>query len=104
MLLAEGLNKGGDLPQLAPGQPREEMMLNLKLQATMKPIHPGRAIDIECPSSLLLKPVVPTRGANIDSRREVVQTELNMLNTSDRKASNHKGDPFAPVGQARNKQ
>ena len=80
------------------------MVLNLELQTTMEPIHPGRAQDVERACRLLLKPVIALGWADIDIGREVVEAELDVLNPADGKAEKHKRDPLPPIGQGSHEQ
>lgn len=102
VLLAKVLHKWGDLPQLAPWQSWEQVMLKLKLQPSMEPIHPRGASDVQGPARLLLKPVVPARRTKINIGREMVQAELDVLNRCHHEAHNHKHHPLRPIGQAGN--
>ncbi|KAJ0629221.1 hypothetical protein HanRHA438_Chr07g0296221 [Helianthus annuus] len=104
MFLTQLLYKWRNLPKMTSRQPWKKMMFNLKLQPTMKPIHEFRTSDVKCPIGLLLEPIVSTWFTNINARRKMVQSELNMLNPSDRKARQHKHNALAPIRQARNQQ
>ena len=72
MLLAKILNQGRDLPQMAAREPGKQMVLHLKLQATMKPVHPRRTAHIKSPISLLLKPIITTWRTKVNFGREMV--------------------------------
>lgn len=104
MLLAELLYKGGDLPEMAPRKPREEVVLDLELEPAMEPVHPRRALDIEGPTGLLLEPVITGWWTQVDTRREVVEAELDVLDPCDNKARNHEHDPLPPTWQTGNEQ
>lgn len=79
MLLAIVFHQRHYRPQMAPRQPRKQVMLHLKLKPAMKPIHPRRALDIHRPRRLLLKPIVARRLADINVAGPVVKRELHVL-------------------------
>ena len=86
MLLAKVTNKWRNLPKVAPREARKQMVLDLELQATVEPIHPWRALNVERARRLLLEPVIPLWRPDIHLRGEVVQAELNMLNPGNHEA------------------
>lgn len=104
MLLAEFLRIRRDLSEVAPRQAGKQVVLHLELQPPMEPVHPGRAQDVDRPHRLLLEPIVPSRRPNVDTRREVVQTELDMLDSGDREVRGDEHRPLGPVGQRRDEQ
>ncbi|CAH9096703.1 unnamed protein product [Cuscuta europaea] len=104
VLLAEGLNDRGDLPQLAPRQPGKEMVLCLKLESSEEPIHPLHAGDVNRPVHLLLEPVVRLRGSNVHIRGEMVQAELDVLDGADAETRKHEHHPLRPIREAGNQQ
>lgn len=104
VLLAEFLHKRGNLPELGSRQSRKQVVLDLKLQSAVKPIHPRRTLDVESPGGLLLEPVVPTRRTDIDARREMIQTELNVLDSGDGEARDDEHYPLTPVREARDEE
>lgn len=61
MFLAKILNQRRNLPQMAPWQPWKQMVLHLKLQAAVKPVHPRRAVHTKSPFGLLLEPIAAAR-------------------------------------------
>ncbi|KAH0450174.1 hypothetical protein IEQ34_020866 [Dendrobium chrysotoxum] len=63
----------------------------------MKPIHPRRTRNVKGSHCLLLEPVIPLWLTNINTGREMAETELNMLKTCNYKAGNNKHSPFAPI-------
>ena len=79
VLLAEVSDNRGNLPQMAPRQPREEVMLQLKLEPAEEPIHVRRAVNVDCSGGLFLEPVVPLGRAYVDVGGEVVEGELDVL-------------------------
>jgi hypothetical protein len=100
MLLAKVTNKWRNLPKVAPREARKQMVLDLELQATVEPIHPWRALNVERARRLLLEPVIPLWRPDIHLRGEVVQAELNMLNPGNHEARDHERHPLPPIGQA----
>ncbi|KAI3411220.1 Cytochrome b5 heme-binding domain-containing protein [Psidium guajava] len=104
VLLAQVAGQRGDPPELAAGQPREQVVLQLELEPTVEPVHPGRASDVYGPGRLLLEPVGPVGRAHVDVGREVVQAELDVLDGRDGEAGDHEHGPFLPIGQARDEQ
>ncbi|GFP94616.1 delta(8)-fatty-acid desaturase [Phtheirospermum japonicum] len=101
MLLAQFLHHGRYTPEVTPRHPREQVMLELELEPTEEPIHPGRARDVDRPVGLLLEPVVPLGGPDVNIRRKVVQAELDVLDRADGEARQDEEDAFGPVGQTR---
>lgn len=99
MLVAEILNQWRNLPEIAAWEARKEVVLHLKLQATVEPIHPGRAANIESAIGLYLKPIGASGGAKVDLGGEMVQAELNVLNSGNREANKNKESPLPPIGQ-----
>ncbi len=55
---AEGVNQQGGLAQVVAGQPREEVVLYLELQAPMKPVQPDRTAPVHSPTHLYSIPAV----------------------------------------------
>ena len=48
VLVQNLIHKGHELPELIARQSWEHMMLQLELQAAMKPVHPRRTRDVHC--------------------------------------------------------
>lgn len=86
VLFTKLLHQRNYSPKMAPWQARKQVVLHLKLQSAMKPIHPRRTGNVKGPHRLFLEPVVPLRLANVNVGREVAETELNVLKTCDDKA------------------
>ncbi|CAH9124328.1 unnamed protein product [Cuscuta epithymum] len=104
VFLAEGPNHWSDLPELAPRQPREQMVFNLKLEPPEEPIHPLRAGDVYRPARGLLQPIVPHRGANVHTRGEMVQAELDVLDRTHAETRKHEPRLLPPIRETGNQQ
>lgn len=101
VLLAKLHNNGRDLPQLASGHSRKQMVLQLKLQSTKEPVHPRGAINVQSPAGLLLEPVVAGGLPDVHIGGEMVEAELDVLERSHSEASKNKHDPLRPIGEVR---
>lgn len=101
VLLTQILHNRRDLPQVATRQPREQMMLELKLKPTEEPIPFGRTIDINRPTRLFLEPIVPLRSSFVHVCSEMVQTELHVLDGRHAEAHQHEQEPLGPCRHKR---
>ena len=62
MLLAESHGTGLDFAQVVTWQARPQVMFNLKLQSTVKPIHVGGTLDVESGQHLHMRPTLVHHG------------------------------------------
>lgn len=97
VLLTELLHHRRYAPELAPGEAGEQMVLDLKLQSAVEPVHPRRAADVEGPTGLLLEPIVGPRHPDIGGGGEVVERELHVLDAGDDEAAGDEEDSFPPI-------
>lgn len=104
MLLTQLLNQRRYAPQMTPRQPREQMMLQLKLKPSEEPIHLTRTGDIDRPARLLLKPIVSFRRTDVYVCPEMVQAELYVLYGADAESDHHEEYPLVPVGEVRDQE
>ena len=100
MFLAE-LNKPRlKFAEIVTRDSRPQMVYNLKLQATMKPVHPRMAIDIHTCSDLFLDKAVAVIfghfSPTIDGHRKVAEGDLNVQEACDVMRKHKESNPRLP--------
>lgn len=83
-------------PEMPTREPSEQVVLHLELQASVEPVHPRIAQDVQRPHRLLLEPFDGPRWSDVDARGEVVEAELYVLDPCHREAHQHEQAALPP--------
>ena len=76
ILLAKSFDQSLAIPQVVARQPREQVVLNLKLQTTVEPVHPLGAVHVHCGLHLLVEPLVVFHSMGVRMTEECVHREV----------------------------
>jgi len=99
VLLAKSNDQGLTIAQVVARQTREEMVLNLELEAAVEPVHPLGAIDVHSSLHLLVEPLVifDSMGVGMAVKcvhREVTEGNLNVQHSRDEVRNNDEHQSF----------